>query len=306
MLIAKPTSYNNVIHHSHFPRDAMTHIHGLHHTIIVVIAVSASVGGVLVTFLFWRCLSRNARRAPLPPRQALVHQREQQLAAFTGHRGIIIPGDVLDSLSPVSVCHGSDASLIPHVNSSANTLRTSLHTHETEDGPESQSISYQNPLHPTPHLSVPHSPLNASSASLPSSNNHSLSATGSTTASPSQSIRRTHPRPRPRPFSIVSNGTSHTTMTARSRSSTRGAPHAPHNNVQIILPAPLAPNLYPSANGDNWRRGLADKWIPVGQHSIPEPKSVKPQRSRSMERRGRQAQSERARFLCCSESACWY
>ncbi|KAI0249570.1 hypothetical protein BJV78DRAFT_668252 [Lactifluus subvellereus] len=88
-------------------------------------------------------------------------------------------------------------------------------------------------------------------------------------------------------------------MTRRSRSSVRGAPHAPHSNVQIVLPAPLAPELYSRAAGedkgqrisvsdnmyrDSWRDSLVDKWIPVGQHAMPEPKSEKRQsRHDSME-----------------------
>ncbi|KAH9075827.1 hypothetical protein EDB83DRAFT_2352541 [Lactarius deliciosus] len=318
MPVTNPTSLN-VAHRSlHFPRDGTKP--GLRHITIVIIAVSAAVGGVLVTFIFWRLLSRlsrNSRSAPLPPRQALVHQREQQLAAFTGHQNVSVPRNFLDVHPQAPVRHGSNASLIPHVdNSSANdSFRASLYTHETDDGTEGRSTPQVNPLHPpTPHFFAPHPPLNASSTSLPSLNGHaseptSLAAAGSTSISPSQSLGRTNPRARPRPFSMVSNGTSHTGMTARSRSSMRGAPHAPHSNVHIVLPAPLAPNLYPpavsehgrkslvgdTAYGDrlSWRNSLADKWIPVGQHNNSAPKSVKRQSSHdTMERRGRQAQKE--------------
>lgn len=319
MPVPNPTSHNVAQRSLHFPRDGTRH--GLHHITIIIIAVSASVGGVLVTFLFWRLLSRlsrNSRSAPLPPRQALVHQREQQLAAFTGHQNVSVPRNFLDVRPQAPVRHGSNASLIPHVdNSSANdSFRASLYTHETDDGTEGRSTPQGTPLHPpTPHFFAPHPPpLNASSTSLPSFNGHvpeptSLAVTGSTSISPSQSLRRTNPRARPRPFSMVSNGTSHTGMTARSRSSMRGAPHAPHSNVHIVLPAPLAPNLYPpaasehgrkslvgdTAYGDrlSWRNSLADKWIPVGQHNNSPPKSVKRQSSHdTMERRGRQAQKE--------------
>ncbi|KAH9176926.1 hypothetical protein EDB89DRAFT_1937199 [Lactarius sanguifluus] len=309
----------NIAHRSlHFPRDGTKH--GLRHITIVIIAVSASVGGVLVTLLFWRLLSRlsrNSRSAPLPPRQALVHQREQQLAAFTGHQNVSVPRNFLDVHPQAPVRHGSNVSLIPHVDtSSANdSFRASLYTHETDDGTEGRSTPQGNPLHPpTPHFFATHPPLNASSTSLPSFSGHvseptSPAATGSTSISPSQSLRRPNPRARPRPFSMVSNGTSHTGMTARSRSSMRGAPHAPHSNVHIVLPAPLAPNLYPpaanehgrkslagdTAYGDSlsWRNSLADKWIPVGQHNNSAPKSVKRQSSHdTMERRGRQAQKD--------------
>ena len=320
MPIASPTTFN-VLHRSlHFPRDATRH--GLHHITIIII-VLGSVGGVFITLLFWHLLfrsSRSSRSAPLPPVQALVHEREQQLAAFTVHQNTSVPRIFFDDRpsSPVRHRHGSNVSLIPHIeNSSANNSYrgVSLYTHETDDGVEGASTSHGNPLHPSaPHFSPPHPPFNASSASLPSSNDHtseptSLTPVGSTSASPSRSARRPNPRSRPRPFSVVSNGTSHTATTARSRSSIRAAPHAPHSNVQIVLPAPLAPDLYPSvadehgrkflvgdvAYGDNWRSSLADKWISVGQQSShPEPMSVKRQSSHdSMERRGRQAQSKR-------------
>ncbi|KAH9043719.1 hypothetical protein EDB85DRAFT_713574 [Lactarius pseudohatsudake] len=205
MPVPNPTSHNVAQRSLHFPRDGTRH--GLHHITIIIIAVSASVGGVLVTLLFWRLLSRlsrNSRSAPLPPRQALVHQREQQLAAFTGHQNVSVPRIFLDVRPQAPVRHGSNASLIPHVdNSSANdSFRASLYTHETDDGTEGRSTPQGNPLHPpTPHFFALHPPpLNASSTSLPSFNNGhvseptSLAATGSTSISPSQSLRRTNPR----------------------------------------------------------------------------------------------------------------
>ena len=298
MPVAKPTTFK---HRSlHFPRDGTRQ-----HHIIIIIIVSASVGGVLITLLFWRLLARSSpssRSAPLPPRQALVHQRERQLAAFTVHQSVSVPRKFLDTLpsSPVRHRHGSNTSLIPHVeNSSANnSYRVSLYTHETDDGIEGLS---RDPLHPPmPHFFAPHPPLNVSSS-------HISETTCSTSVS-RQSLRRTNknPRSRSRTFLVVSsNGTPHTGTTARSRSSIRGMPHAPHNNVQIVLPAPLSTNLYQrgrkpleSDNGDNWRSSLADKWIPVG--ICPEPKYVKRQASHDLlNRRGRQAQSERV--FCCFE-----
>jgi len=250
----------------------------------------------------------------LPPRQALVHQREQQLAAFAERQNVNVPEIFLDGRPSAPVRHDSNASLIPHVDNLTgnNSYRVSFHTHETDDGTEGVSTSHADPLHPPrPRFSAPHLPHNTSSTSLPSSDNlsepASLAARRSTSASPNQSQRRPNPLLRPRPFSVVSNATSHTGMTTHSRSSMRGAPHAPHVNVQIVLPAPLAPNLYPSvvdehgrrslvgdaAYNDSWRSSLADKWIPVGQQDNMGPKFVRRQRSHEpMERRGRHAQKE--------------
>ncbi|KAI0307600.1 hypothetical protein B0F90DRAFT_32175 [Multifurca ochricompacta] len=76
-----------------------------------------------------------------------------------------------------------------------------------------------------------------------------------------------------------------------------------------VLPAPLAPNLYPHVAGDgpygqealvsngmyrdSWRSSLADKWIVVGRHGGPEPKFLKRQRSHdTIERQARQTRRD--------------
>lgn len=323
MPIPHPLTFH-VANRSLHSRD--TTRHGLQHVTIIVIAVSASLGAVLVALLCWHFLSRLSRSyssAPLPPRQALVHQREQQLAAFTEHLNTSVPRIFLDARpSTPGGRQGSNASLIPHVDNSFpnNSYRVSFY--ETDDGTEGQSTSHVNSLQPpTPRFSAPHSSNSASSTSLPSSNDHtseptSLAVRRSTSVSPSQSQRRPNPRSRPRPFSVASNVTSHTGLTVRSRSSMRGAPHAPHVNVQIVLPAPLAPNLYPpvvdelgrrslvsdTMYSDTWRSSLADKWISVGQQSDPDSKYLKRQRSHDsmVDRQGRHTQSEC--LICCSGS----
>jgi hypothetical protein len=305
---------NSIPHRSlHFSRDATRH--GIQHVTIIIIAVSVSVSSVIVMLLCWYILSRSSRShrsAPLPPRQALVHQREQQLAAFAEYQNV--PQIFLDGPPSAPGRHSSNASLIPHVDNLTgnNSYRVSF----CADATEGVSTSHVNPLHrPIPRFSAPH---NTSSTSLPSSIDHlsepaPLAAKRSTSVSPNHSQRRPNPRLQPRPFSMVSTTTSHTCMTTHSRSSMRGAPHAPHVNVQIVLPAPLAPNLYPpvvdehgrrslvgeAAYSDSWRSSLADKWISVGQQDNLKPKSVRRQRSHEpMERRGRHAQSERV--FCCS------
>ncbi|KAN0135585.1 hypothetical protein V8E53_006476 [Lactarius tabidus] len=300
----------------HPPRDSTRH--GPQHVTIIVIAVLASLGAVLLTLLCWHFLSRlsrSYRSAPLPPRQDLVHQREQQLAAFTEHLNTSVPRIFLDARPSAPGRQGSsNASLIPHVDniSPNNSYRVSYY--ETDDGTEGQSTSHVNSLQPpTPRFSAPHSANSASSTSLPSSNEHhseptSLAVRRSSSGSPGQSQRRSNPRSRPRPFSVASDGTAHTGITVRSRNSMRGAPHAPHVNVQIVLPAPLAPNLYPpvvdefgrrslvsdTTYSDTWRSSLADKWISVGQQSDPSPKPVKRQCSHDsmVERRSQHAQKD--------------
>ncbi|ETW87480.1 hypothetical protein HETIRDRAFT_99827, partial [Heterobasidion irregulare TC 32-1] len=89
---------------------------------------------------------------------------------------------------------------------------------------------------------------------------------------------RPSPRPRPRPYSTLSTTTSHSGSVA-----VRAAPHAPHNHVQLVMPAPLAPEVYPyilagahaasmstlaSASSDRLPPvavGLTDKWVMVAR-----------------------------------------
>ena len=319
MPIPDPPTFHIAHRSLHSPRDTR---HGPQHATIIIIAVSASLGAILVTLLclyFLSRWSRSHRSAPLPPRQDLVHEREQQLAAFTEHLNTSVPRIFLDARpSALGARESSNASLIPHVDnlSPNNPYRVSFY--DTDDGTEGQSHAHVNPLQPpTPRFSARHSSNSTSSTSLPSSSDHLSEPTTpavkrSSSSSPSQSQRRPNPRPRPRPFSVASNATSHTGITVRSRSSMRGAPHAPHVNVQIVLPAPLAPDLYPpavdelgrrslvpdTAYNDTWRSSLADKWISVGQQTNLDSKRLKRQRSHDSIVDSRQhAQSEC--LFCC-------
>jgi hypothetical protein len=251
----------------HFPRAPSR---GLDHTtLIIIIAISASVGGLILTVLIWRILSRLSRpkSAPLPPRQSLVHHREVQLAAFTEYK---------DASVPQILANGS-------------------YIHETDEATLDSSNGVQlRP--PSPQFFSSGTPPSRSSSSLRSSNDDSAPSSGaatpptqfSTSATPSQSSRRPMNRsgPRPRPLS---------TFSTSSRQSIRAAPHAPHSNVQIVLPAPLAPSLYEETASDSpllqrtltrnntcsvrdsWRRSLADSWILVGQDCLPNTKPMERQ-----------------------------
>lgn len=255
----------------HFPRNAPSQGPD-HTTLIIIIAISASVGGLLLTALIWRIISRLSRpkSAPLPPRQSLVHQREVHLAAFTEFKD----GSVPQILASGSYIHEEDET----------TLDSS---HGVQLRP------------PSPQFFPSHIPPSGSSSSLPSSNDHSAPSSGVATppgqfSSPSQSSRRPLKHSGPRPLSAFS---------VNSRQNIRAAPHAPHSNVQIVLPAPLAPSLYeeaasddcllqrrPMRNGplsvqDSWRRSLADSWILVGQDCLPNSEPMGQQYDRdSMER----------------------
>ena len=293
----------------HYPRGT-TGLR-LRHTTVVIIAVSASVGGFLLVLVFWRILSRRSARsrsAPFPQRQALVHQRERQLVAFTEHQNAsvpkIIPDD--DSRPPSVLCVGDSLGDTSNATSSSN---------PEVDGRIGAALppSYEDNLHPpTPPFLTSHTPPNASSTSLPVSHGRSTPSSDGTlprtaiSPSPNQSSKRVANRSgsHRRPVSMVSIGTSQTIMTVRSRPSIRAAPHARHSNIQIVLPAPLAPSLYerPASEEprmhrpsmvegtytDSWRTSLVDTWISLGQHDVPEPEPMEGQCSHdSMERRSR-------------------
>ncbi len=288
----------------HFPRDVQSR--GLRHSTVIIIVASASVGGLLLTILLWRILSRlfRPKSAPLPPRQALVHQRELQLVAFTEHKNASAPQILTDDISSMHIYHGSDSALLPsNVGDLPPSTSNLVSSYETDEA--TLDSSYGNQLHlPSPHFFPPRIPHSASSSSLPSSGDDSAPSSDaatpptpfSTSVSASQSSRRARnlSGQQPRPMSTVSIGTSHT---ARSRQGVRAAPHAPHSNVQIVLPAPLAPNLYDSEQtasdrsraqsmfarestySDSWRTSLVDTWISVGQHGLPDSEPMERQYS---------------------------
>ena len=283
-----------------FPRDATSH--GLRHSTIIIIAVSASVGSLLLAILFWRILLRSSERsrsAPLPPRQALVHERERQLVAFTVHNNASVPKILTDDDSNAA-------------------------SYEADERTEAALPSFVDKLHPpTPPFFTPSIPTSESSTSVPSSYDRSSpspdGARPRTANSPSMSTlsaKRSADRPGSsrRPHSMVSIGTTQTIMSVRSRTSIRCAPHAPHSNVQIVLPAPLAPTLYErpasaeprlgrpsgvrSTYNDSWRSSLVDTWVSASQSGTSESEHTEQQRSRdSMERR---SQLTRSMFIAFS------
>ncbi|KAH9964431.1 hypothetical protein BC827DRAFT_931226 [Russula dissimulans] len=268
------------------PRDAKSH--GLRHTTIIIIVVSASVGGLLLTLLFYRVLSRSlarSRGAPFPPRQPLVHERELQLMAFALHPNGSVPHSLQDDRSSTYLRRGSISSFVP----------SSQEIHLQPPTPSYATPRMQSSASPTPFPS-------SNESSPPSSDAHTTPTTAPTSLSPIP--RRSFRHSTPRPFSMATIDTVQSTTTIRSRPSIRAAPHAPHSNIQIVLPAPLAlshyersasaepPPIRPlaghNAYADSWRRSLVDSWIMVGQNDVPEPEHVEPRRSHDgTERRSR-------------------
>lgn len=126
------------------------------------------------------------------------------------------------------------------------------------------------------------------------------------TSSPTSSPRLGSPRARPlsTTVSMSSVQTTRTQRSTRSLSTIRGAPHRSHSRVEIILPAPLAPQTrpymsasdsYETSEGDSSmasiRQSVCDPWLKVGREGTG-PSSGAPQFSKEKARRSRTASSD--------------
>ena len=69
-----------------------------------------------------------------------------------------------------------------------------------------------------------------------------------------------------RPRWALSSSSLGSSATDAGRQTLRGVPHAPCNNVRIILPAPLAPSFVPYTRATNPSSDKIDKWVSCGRH----------------------------------------
>ncbi|OCH96610.1 hypothetical protein OBBRIDRAFT_13315 [Obba rivulosa] len=288
---------------------------------IIIIAVVCGCVVVLVCSLFlFRLIFRICRpreSAPLPPVQPLAHHREQQLTSLSERKSTRPPTFFeSDTLLPrpysrhISNPSSSAASLLPDV-SELPSRQSSYHPEDGVSGEDSSApspVSFDSPLHiPTTQFSSGFNgegsvasseepgdatppPLSMSpSPSAPVSEASSMNmsypiSTRSYNNSPSRSSplrtsTRSPSRHHTRPMSIVSSAS---IRTMQSRSTLRGLPHSPYSNIQVVLPAPLAPELYPysqemqgrytfsSTEGTSVDRNtvFSDRWVPVGLQSM--------------------------------------
>lgn len=245
---------------------------------IIIIAVCASVAFLVLAFALFR-LIRNCRRsskaAPLPPPQPLAHQREHHVSLFEQSVPRVTtwyqpqPADHHIRSNSLS---GSRASLLgkesPGLSPSIPPSTESMQ--DLDSRISSQHLPLPNSFYP-PVRPSSRSSFNSSDASCapPPSSAHSFSPDSATPSFPSPARYSRSPR-HARPLSMSSTHTYGTT-TSRGTSRVRGVPHAPHNQIQIVLPTPLA-----SANnsreslaiprgrigsGAGDRRSVADAWI---------------------------------------------
>lgn len=272
----------------------------------IIIAVVVSIAGLLALLILWRIiLHRRQRRLanPLPPVQPLSHIREHQLAAFSAE-------PKADHYSWVRSIHGTG--------SNTSLLANSWNADASPDPDVSASSSLNHePLSISDDLPLPQPPYLQSEASVHERafghgrNNSTSSVASSIEPSlPGPSVlpvtqalsKSTSSVPLPRSISRTSRSQSRSRVTSRAYSSyslastdmsgrasrTRvlsGIPHAPGNNVQIVLPKPLAPESYPyesirdeiggsninarrsvllpEGDADSVYRGLSDRWVSV-------------------------------------------
>ncbi|KAF9455560.1 hypothetical protein BDZ94DRAFT_1316108 [Collybia nuda] len=200
---------------------------GLSHTTLIIVAVCASVAGVVVVYVALQ-LARSLQRrrtqfvaAPLPPKQPLAHHRAK--------------------------------------------LEVDRPWFSDPD-----SLSLSSPMTTEPRLLLPNPSFHDLTPSPSSSESHL-----------SQPTPPSRPRP-PRPLSQVSVASSSPSR----RHTLRGVPHAPHNQVQIVLPAPLAPGLAPRSrpgslhrDTDSDRYSVVDKWVPVGRDATSQSPAPSPTRT---------------------------
>jgi len=220
--------------------------------LIIVIAVSGSVGCAIIFFFVLRCF-RRPKPTPLPSIQPLAHHREKELVHIPHPRN---PRNNV-GLTQLGR-YGSDTSL----------LKPGFQTEESLGTPSS---SHHSSLVPSTNVTYQSSPLSTESHSDESP---SITQQYVPTTRPSRSTSRTRPRqPRSRINSSVSTHSNSAHTSTRSPNTIRGAPHSTLSNVQIVLPTPLAPQLQnhmvttPSAIGNYEdpaeRGGNADGWTPT-------------------------------------------
>ncbi|KAI0036646.1 hypothetical protein K488DRAFT_81888 [Vararia minispora EC-137] len=244
----------------------------LSQTSTIIVIVCAGIVGILLVLIFFRLLSRSSARsrsAPLPPRQELAHHREHQLAQITEDRlprKHTQPNTWLHA--DPSIASSSTASLLPPVHSVGTSFTASS---------EQDSASLNPPpsaFHSRPGSSTLSSlgSYSADASPIPPSRISSSLASSSLDASRARRISRVSAP------ALSSSHTSHRFSTHRSPSSRiNGMPHGSNSGVQIVLPTPLAPQLYQHMVGaeDSWGRrilqgeeslssvSMSDAWVGV-------------------------------------------
>lgn len=277
-------------------------------TIIVIAVVCCCVFLLALTLFLWRFLVRccgTRESAPLPPVQGLAHHRREQQRVFAD--GLTAGSRPVAWAEPPnhSPYTGSAVSLLtnPEKNLSVYTDDMTAESTVPSPSPDNDKLYPPNPsFYRASDASSSRNTLAESSVGSQSS----LRSAGSPSSSPSpsaplsetvstmsqlanmsRSVSGPVPRPpsaqsrprvasasRARRFSQISDSPTTTSgFTTRSRSASYygGPPHRPGNSVQIVLPAPLAPQAaygdgQPMYNIPQMSRSsvFADQWLNAG------------------------------------------
>ncbi|KAL0950904.1 hypothetical protein HGRIS_007663 [Hohenbuehelia grisea] len=281
------------------------------HQTTTIIAVCVTIGGIvliLVTFrVVQRILARRAEAVPLPPVQPLAHHREMRLAQLEAGYDSNLP-------TPTTLGrNGSNVSLLVHEKPKAHKYPSRhasfAHSDATLDSPRAMPPATE-PLDPS--LVPPTPKFHSARSSFVSSGSDTDASSPMFTPPetpgmshvspiipppptawakplPSAPIRRASTLQKIRPPSVTGSASNST------RSAIRGPPHSRHSLVQIVLPAPLAPELYPymrddqsiysssrvSLNGDleSARMSVVDQWASLPTRSsspaTPPPRQIR-------------------------------
>ena len=193
--------------------------------LIVVLAVSSLVICAAVLFLIVRCY-RRPKPAPLPPIRSLAHHREKDSTYFPH------PHALRNSLGPQQLGgYESDMSLMRPSD------KPSFHTDGSDATPSSSHYSFSSSPQTTP---TPQPNPQPADEEQPSTTQTQDYLTATRRPRPGSQGQR---RPRSRVISVASTNTTYSQLSPRPTSIIRGPPHSSLSSVQIVLPAPLAPQL---------------------------------------------------------------
>lgn len=288
---------------------------------LAVIVACSIVGGLVGLLALYRLILYIHRRRilkslPLPPIQPLAHHREKYMPTLSS--SLRVPTEhshLRPSSSQPSLAASSTAPLIspssaPSLHDlslpSGHLLEENSNLHSMQDMPltplsaeplETDQLVPPNPAFaahaPSPNSSRSASPLTASSSqSAEESDGGALGRGRRSTQEQRVRVTSSSRRPRrhsatPSTLSAFTNNTVHTTRSSRSISTIRGAPHLPHNRIEIVLPAPLAPESHPYGyNISHPTRPSVDfsftrdTWLPTASRSSDSPSSSSNTRSR--------------------------
>jgi len=234
---------------------------GLTNDQIIIVVVVSLVGTLVLVAILYRLaryIRGGSRAVPLPPIQPLAHHRERQLSRLSRiHRpstyfdSEFLPVPTLGRNMSNSSFHGSKTSLVSESSPDDDLRKPHLQLKSSS----SSSFDFDQPLD-TPSTSL-------SSGTKPRHNSISSSARAGST--------------RPRTLSVYS--TSSVAMSRRQSTSTlKGTPHSrPRSQVQIVLPAPLAPGMLENSQSFYGEFSMLDSWAPAPSRSL----SVREQRVQS-------------------------